>query len=97
VEDGVKPLVIKQEKSQSRKTNNNLPSGCLKDGRWAKRFIPTWFWALGFSDDPWAADDDAVVVMLQKIWDAIFGKAIPCTIAVNEPVFAIVSAFVPSK
>jgi hypothetical protein len=45
-------------------------------------------------DNIWGIKDTAAIIILQRIWDFIYGANIPLVIKISGPVFSIVSSFI---
>jgi hypothetical protein len=71
-------------------TGEDLPIGYKDENRWNGAFIPTFIWFYGFQKDAWTVDSPTAVIAMQKIWDAVYGKAIPHKVKANGPVFEVV-------
>jgi hypothetical protein len=54
--------------------------------------VTTLFWYVAYQQDPWNLDDDDAVIVMQQIWDALYGDAIPYNITIQDAVSTIVSA-----
>ncbi len=71
-------------------TTANLPGGATVLGKWKAMFLPTYFKWAGTQLDPWSIPDSTTIRTLQVIWDYIFGKQVPYTISVSDPVHHLV-------
>lgn len=83
---------IEEPKRKSRKekyTNADLPAGC--HDAWRKSVIPHYYLYIGGRDDIWSVNDRAVIDILQKIWDYVYGARILHTVISPGAVFYIVS------
>jgi hypothetical protein len=70
----------------------HLPAVCSINGRWRKRFVPTYIWFVARGDNPWAVEDAIAVSALKKIWTKIYTNE-KFSITSDGPVFAVVSSF----
>lgn len=69
----------------------HLPGVCGINGRWRKKFIPTYIWFVARGDNPWAVEDSIALSALKKIWTKIYGNE-KFAITTDGPVFAVVSS-----
>ncbi|KAL7278554.1 hypothetical protein ACG7TL_007553 [Trametes sanguinea] len=76
-------------KSRSAPKNADLPAGAHDRSKWRLQFIPTVLRILGAHEDPWNLSDKVMVKLLQKVWDSVYGEAIPHRVRVNDAVHAL--------
>ena len=77
----------------TRFTNADLPAGCLDQDQWQCVFLPTHLQYLASrdTDNTWIIKDKDAVLLMQCVWDYIYGASILYMVNVGEPVFFIVS------
>jgi len=87
--------MLYQKAPQKKKfRNDDLPRGCQDENRWRGNFIPTFLWYAAYQMDPWNLEEDTAVDAMQKIWNELYGKAIPYHITAHDAVYIIVRALV---
>ncbi|KAG1876644.1 hypothetical protein DFJ58DRAFT_182878 [Suillus subalutaceus] len=59
-------------KARSTYLNTDLPPGCHKDGKWARKFLPTIFLWLGAQDELWTITDAKLLHACQEIFKVVY-------------------------
>ena len=77
----------------ARPTNADLPPGCLDVARWRRVFMTTYLQYLGGqdTDNAWIIKDKDAVLLMQCVWDYMYGATVLHTVKVGGPVFHVVS------
>ncbi|KIJ16002.1 hypothetical protein PAXINDRAFT_11042, partial [Paxillus involutus ATCC 200175] len=68
---------------------DDLPPGSTVDNIWRRVFISTLAHFTGGYDNPWTIPSDQFALVLQRIWDAVYGGKIEHTVTVGGPVYHI--------
>jgi hypothetical protein len=84
-------------KSGQKWTMQHLPPACHYESRWRRIFIPTYISFIAQQQDTWTVDDSVAISAMRKIWKVVYGNTISCKIAIDGPVFAIVSSTLSSQ
>ncbi|KAI0244989.1 hypothetical protein BJV78DRAFT_1289749 [Lactifluus subvellereus] len=70
-------------------TNSDLPPGCKENNVWRCTLIPTYIQYMSNQKNAWGIQDDDAIVILQGIWDYVYGARVPAKIGIVGPIFAV--------
>lgn len=64
---------VREKKASKRRSNQQLPSGALENGKWAATFVPTFLQYVGCTQkDVWTLKSQETITALQGIWNEVY-------------------------
>ncbi|KAI0245227.1 hypothetical protein BJV78DRAFT_1356894 [Lactifluus subvellereus] len=70
-------------------TNSDLPPGCKENNVWRRTLILTYIQYMSNQKNAWGIQDNDAIVILQGIWDYVYGARVPAKIGIVGPIFAV--------
>ncbi|KIJ08324.1 hypothetical protein PAXINDRAFT_158173 [Paxillus involutus ATCC 200175] len=68
---------------------DDLPHGCTNDNVWRRLFLSALAHFMAGYDDPWTIPSEKFRLVLQVIWDTVYGGDIEHVVTLNGPVYQI--------
>ncbi|KAF7979333.1 hypothetical protein HWV62_42749 [Athelia sp. TMB] len=89
IDDTPVPKRIQKKENGVKTTNNDLPIGCLDEGKWLKVFIPTVVYFLSSQENPWSIADRIMKKALQAIFNTVYKGKVEHEVVAGDSVWCV--------